>query len=105
MLIRDVITDRAPPEICENTITAMQGIAWFDQLTASRSQLLEEIEHIESFGNSASMVDLDRLKQLAADWPDSHSAHTIETTADYRISVLRAISASKFMRRASRCNY
>jgi asparagine synthase (glutamine-hydrolysing) len=106
-LLRKVLSDRAPREMLDNRFRGYQAADWHEWLDGARDELAEEIQAMEMFEPAAELIDVERLKELIENWPEPGSDRwmTYDGLIDYRICLLRAVSASRFMRQASRSNY
>jgi asparagine synthase (glutamine-hydrolysing) len=102
-LLREVLADRVPREVLDNPARGYQLSDWHELLDKARPQLIEEISRMEAFEPSAEIMDVTRLKALLDNWPERGSDEWIgyAATVDYRCCLLRAISASTFMRHAA----
>jgi asparagine synthase (glutamine-hydrolysing) len=106
-ILRKVLADRVPREVLENAVKGYQTADWHSLLRFEREQVRDEVRRIESFGPSAEIIDVERLKQLVDNWPEPESEIWGEysTAIDYRVCLLRAISAGSFMRESARSNH
>lgn len=106
-LLRKVLADRVPSVVLDNRKKGYQAADWYETLTRARAGIEDEIERIEMFEASEDLIDLPRLKQLLAEWPEAGLQKWGEegVAADYRHSLLRAVSAASFMRKAAGSNY
>lgn len=104
-LLRNVLSDRVPPEVLANRRRGYQGADWHEWL--DRDEIAAEVERIEMFEPTAELIDVERLKILIENWPEkrSESWDSFSTIVDYRCCLLRAISAASFMRQAARSNH
>jgi asparagine synthase (glutamine-hydrolysing) len=105
-LLRKVLADRVPREVLENTVRGYQGADWYSRLRFEQELVRDEVSRIEAFGPSAEIIDVERLKRLVDNWPEpgSETWAELSTAIDYRVCLLRAISAGSFMRETARSN-
>jgi asparagine synthase (glutamine-hydrolysing) len=106
-LVRKALADRVPAEVLESPLRGYQAADWHEWMDSAREQIDAEIDRIEIFEPSAEIIDVDRLRELMARWPDSGSDEWLsqEAVMEYRCCLLRGISAASFMRHAARSNY
>lgn len=106
-LLRKVLADRIPRDVLDNSHKGYQAADWHEGLNAARDEIAKEVDRIEMFEPSAELMDVEQLKRLLSDWPEPESeAWTgLAAIVDYRCRLLRAISASSFMREAAGSNY
>ncbi len=102
-LLKKVLADRVPREVLDNRSRGYQLSDWHELLDQARPEVIDEISRIESFAPAAEIIDIDRLKGLVENWPESGSEEWVGygATIDYRCCLLRAISAASFMRHAA----
>ena len=98
-LARRALADRLPPLIVGETRKGFQAADWHEGVTAALGAIRAEVLAISQSPQARRLLDMPRLNRLVAaappaDW-DSHAAQ-----ADYRLALLRAISAGHFVRRA-----
>jgi asparagine synthase (glutamine-hydrolysing) len=95
-LQRDVIADRVPPEIGENTKHGEQTPEWFERLTMRRETILANIERIAQSPLAARAIDVDGLRKAAQDWPaDAEAAGA--AGPKFRYGVARAVHLGNFI--------
>jgi asparagine synthase (glutamine-hydrolysing) len=102
-LVRRAFADRLPRVIVEETRKGYQAADWHEGLLAALPDAAAEADRIANVPAASSILDTDRLRQLLGetgktDW-NSWSAE-----ADYRLALLRGISAGHFLRKASGAN-
>ena len=103
-LIRHALAGRVPQEMLEARRKGHQGADWHEDLTSLRDRLRVEVENMEQRTETAELIDVERLQRLVEEWP-SEGWEREELKADYRMSLLRAVSVANFVRRASGANY
>jgi asparagine synthase (glutamine-hydrolysing) len=102
-MLREVLADRAPPEVLDNRMRGYQAADWHEWLNRAREDAAHEVSRIEEFEPSAEILDVERLKELVESWPEQDSSYWTEFDAvlNYRCCLLRSISAASFMRQAA----
>lgn len=103
-LIRSALKDRVAAEVLNPRARGFQSADWHEDLTRVRDRLREEVERIELLPQARELIDVERLRNLVANWP-SGGWDSMEVRADYRLSLLRAVSVANFIQRASGSNY
>ena len=71
---------------------------------AMRERLKAEVEAIELQPQTRELIDVERLQNLVDNWP-TDGWDREDVIADYRLSLLRAVSVANFVRRASGANF
>lgn len=71
---RRVIADRVPAALVENRRLGFQGADWHERLRGLRAGMADEIERLERCSTARAMLDLERMRQVLADWPQDCSA-------------------------------
>ena len=102
-LARLALAGRLPPTILDSPLTGYQGADWHEGLTADRASLAAELTRLEACRPAARMLDLPRLRRLVDDWPDGGWERQ-SVRESYRLTLLRAVSAGHFLRKASGSN-
>jgi asparagine synthase (glutamine-hydrolysing) len=102
-LARNALADRVPREVLNERRLGYQGADWHEGLTASRGEVLEELEQLTRCAPAGRSLDLERMQGLVRNWPQSRW-HSWEVKQAYRFALLRGISAGHFLRKASRSN-
>jgi len=103
-IIRDALVGRAPQEMLTARRKGQQGADWHEDMTRLRERLQAEVESIKDRTDTTELIDVERLQRLVADWP-ADGWDSEENYADYRLSLLRAVSVANFVRRATGANY
>lgn len=103
-LIRNALAGRAPPEMLKVGPRGYQAADWHEELTRVRERLKMEVENIALHPETQDLIDVERLQSLVDNWPSDGWGRE-EVIADYRLSLLRAVSVANFVRRASGANY
>jgi asparagine synthase (glutamine-hydrolysing) len=103
-LARRALADRLPKVVLANTQIGVQAADWHERLTVVRGDIAKEVERIAACPLAAKTLDLKRLRQMVSDWPTDGCWHLSEVTFAYRHTLLRAIAAGHFLRRATGTN-
>jgi asparagine synthase (glutamine-hydrolysing) len=77
-----------------------QAADWHEALTAARPEIAAELERLAACAPAAQTLDLERMKNLVENWPDSGWERD-EVIEPYRFALLRGISVGHFLRKAS----
>lgn len=99
-LARSALADRLPPEVLGEPRKGYQAADWHEGMTAELDTIRARIEEMAADPLTASIVDVDRLRGLAASWPDGGWS-TAAVLARYRNALLIGLSAGRFIRAAS----
>ena len=102
-LAKAAFADRLPRAVLTEGKTGYQAADWHDGLTAARSQVVAELDRLAACAPAARALHLDKMKNLAENWPTSHWDHP-DIVHSYRQALLDGISAGHFLRRASGAN-
>jgi asparagine synthase (glutamine-hydrolysing) len=102
-LIKHALAGRAPSEVLYSRQKGYQAADWHEPLATARDRLEDEVERIGMVHDTRRLIDVERLQRLLRQWPHEGWERP-EVVADYRLSMLRAISAANFVRRASGSN-
>lgn len=92
-----------PGAVLQERRKGYQAADWHEGLSAARGAVAEEIERLAPCSPAARALDLDRLRALAKNWPDSGWDRP-EVIQAYRLALLRGLSAGHFLRKASGSN-
>lgn len=102
-LARRAFADRVPAAVRNERRKGHQGADWHERLCAAKGQVSEEIARMEDCPAAARVLDIARLRGLAAAWPQT-GWHTSEVVMSYRVALLRGLSTAHFLRMASGSN-
>ncbi|HZK80691.1 MAG TPA: asparagine synthetase B family protein [Humisphaera sp.] len=94
---RRVLADRLPPEIINERRRGAQAINWFRSLNARKHEIALDIERLEGSPLASRMVDVARLKQLMAEWPEDEDA-AVSRSRDYNQVLGRGVHMGRFIR-------
>lgn len=97
------LADRLPRCVLEERRKGYQGADWHEGLVAARVSLTDEIERLVPCAPAARTLDLERLRRLAGNWPESGWERP-EVVRAYRLALLRGLSAGHFLRKAAGSN-
>lgn len=95
-LARDVLTDRLPAEIVNDTWMGLQNPGWFDRFTAQRGLFLSAIEEARAGHLASVLLDLPRLERLLRDWPEREPTNP-GAIRDYQHLLPRAVQMARFL--------
>jgi asparagine synthase (glutamine-hydrolysing) len=95
-LARLALADRLPVEVL-NGRRGYQHADWYEAL--SEDALRSELEVLGGSAQASSLLDLDRLRELVAQWP-TEGWETQPVVTTFRLGLLRALSAARFAERA-----
>ena len=99
-LAKRVLADRLPREVLYARHKGLQAVDWHEGLTDARPEVTAELERLTACAPAGQILDLDRLKKNAANWPTS-GWETSDVVFAYRLAMLRGISAGHFLRKVS----
>jgi len=103
VLARRALADRLPPEVMAERRKGFQAADWHEGLTAARAEVAVELERLTRCDPASGLLDVERLEKLVADWPEG-GWERAGVRSDYRLALLRGISAGHFIRKASGSN-
>ena len=102
-LARRALGDRLPKQVLEETRVGLQAADYHEDLTAARDDIVAELDRLEACPPVAAALDLRRLRQFTKNWP-SGGWEKGEVFVHYRHTLLKAIAAGHFLRRAMGSN-
>ncbi len=102
-LSRRAFADLLPASVVSERRRGMQAADWQLGLASAHSALGEEFAALERNPQAREIIDLDRLKQAHADWPNANPKADA-TIWLYRHAMLRALAAGHFLRKVGRTN-
>lgn len=94
-LARTAFRDLLPPEVRDNAVKTEQNPEWFHHLTLRRSELREQLEHIETSSLANRALDIPRLRGLLERWPASVEEANAAGPA-YRSTLVRGLHVGHF---------
>ena len=89
-----------PPLVLDERRRGLQGADWYERLDGARAEVSAEIDRLDHSAAAARAIDLPRLHWLVENWPQEGWDRDAVVT-DYRVALLRAVSAGHFLRRAA----
>jgi asparagine synthase (glutamine-hydrolysing) len=96
------LADRLPREVLTEPRRGYQGADWHEGLAAAAEELSADLAGLEELP-AASMLDLNRMRHLAANLP-AQGWERSRIIEDYRLTLLRGSAIGHFLRRASKTN-
>ncbi len=102
-LARRALADRVPAAVLAEPLRGYQGIDWHEGLIAGRAELTLELERLAACEPVANLLDIPGLQRLVQSWPVT-GWHKDKVMVAYRLKLLRAVSAGRFMRRTLGAN-
>ncbi|MET4698130.1 asparagine synthase (glutamine-hydrolyzing) [Constrictibacter sp. MBR-5] len=94
-LARRVLADRLPAAVLNETRRGIQCPEFMHRMTLQRDAIVEGVEALERSPLTARILDVARMKRLAADWP----AHPAEAGAgEYGAVLYRGLHVGQFLR-------
>ncbi len=103
-LARRAFADRLPQSVLRERRKGHQSADWHLGLHAARGQITTELNSLSNCVPAAKLIDLETLTEAMENFPVEGWAKA-ETIGQYRLSLLRGISAGHFLRKASRSNW
>jgi asparagine synthase (glutamine-hydrolysing) len=98
-LARRALADRLPSQVLNEPRRGHQGVDWHEGLTAARPQIDAELRRLEDCGPEAKLINLERLRDLAAKFPNS-GWESADVQIAYRVVLQRGLAAAHFIRSA-----
>lgn len=102
-LARRVFSDRLPAAVIGEQRRGLQSANWQLGVSNAHSAIGEELEALERNPQAREIIDLIRLREAHAAWPDADPMAD-ETATLYRHAMLRALAAGHFLRKVGRTN-
>jgi asparagine synthase (glutamine-hydrolysing) len=102
-LARRALSDRLPPSILDRKTRGYQAADWHERLSADRGGVNAELERMSRSPMAVRLLDMDRLRSLAAHWPAGQWERDA-TRDDYRSTLLRGLAVGRFVTRVARTN-
>jgi asparagine synthase (glutamine-hydrolysing) len=76
---------------------------WHEAITRARSDIVRELRQAADVGVSAGVLNIERGLELTDKWPTA-GWHREQQVVNYRLALLRGVSAAHFLRKASGSN-
>jgi asparagine synthase (glutamine-hydrolysing) len=102
-LARRALADRLPPLVLDQVAKGYQGIDWHEGLEAARREALALLARLPGVPPAARLLDLSRLRGLLERWPDG-GWNEGRVFTEYRLALLRGLSAGQFIQSTLRTN-
>lgn len=107
-LARRAFADRLPAVVLQEHRRGYQGADWHLGVTAARGAIAEELDSFTRCAAAGAVLDIERLRETLAAWPDyppdDPRWNTVATTNSHRAMLLRGVAAGHFLRRVARTN-
>lgn len=100
---RRALCDRIPQSVLNAPCKGYQAADWHEGLTAARADIEREVGRLAPCEPAARTLDVDRLRKLVEEWPQSGWEQQ-STISAYRLALLRGISAGHFLRKVAGTN-
>lgn len=94
-LARRTLADRLPPEVLNETRVGYQCPEFLHRITLQRDSMMENLESLERSPLASRVLDVARMKRIAADWPTDA---TTATFSDYGATLHRGLHIGRFIR-------
>lgn len=102
-LARRALADRLPNAVLAEQRRGLQAADWHETLTAARSRVAEEVDHLATCPAAVKALDLPRLRRLVKNWP-ADGWNRDDVAVPYRDVLLTGISVGHFLRRIQGSN-
>lgn len=102
-LARRAFADRLPPEVVRERLKGYQAADWHEGLAAGLEDLRMEVERFGEIEATTDALDTKRLAALAGQMPQGNW-HDDLVTGNYRLALMRGVSAGHFIRKAAGSN-
>ncbi|WP_168220434.1 asparagine synthetase B family protein [Azospirillum thermophilum] len=94
-LARRVLADRLPPEVLNEQRRGFQCPEFLHRLTLQRDAIVEGVEALDRSPLASRVLDVARMKRLAADWPTDAAATGF---GEYGAVLHRGLHVGRFLR-------
>jgi asparagine synthase (glutamine-hydrolysing) len=102
-IARTAFADRLPHAVAEEKRKGYQAADWHEGLTAARDEIAGEVGRIAASAPACSALDSRKMERLVRDWPTS-GWDKQANVQQYRLALMRGVSAGHFVRKASGSN-
>jgi asparagine synthase (glutamine-hydrolysing) len=102
-LARLALSDRLPASLLDRPTRGYQGADWHEGLSADSAQVVGDVERLARVPAAAALLDIERMRRLAADWP-AGGWEGDETLDAYRGALLRGLAVGRFITHTLRPN-
>lgn len=93
LLVRRAMRDKLPESVCWRQGRGEQGVGWFNQLSASKGELVKRVHAFADSPALARCLNLKMLSDMAQNWPRSSAS----STKEYRYIFLRNCVSGLFV--------
>jgi asparagine synthase (glutamine-hydrolysing) len=100
-LARVALADRVAPAVLDEPRKGYQGADWHEGLSRDRAGVARLLDAMAGDATASRLIDVERLRRLAADWP-SGGWDDPRTIGEYRIGLLKGLTAGHFVLAAGR---
>jgi asparagine synthase (glutamine-hydrolysing) len=100
-LARAALADRVAPAVLGERRKGYQAADWHEGLTRDRAGISRLLEALAADERASRLIDLERLRALARDWPE-RGWHDPRIMGAYRIGLLKGLTAGHFILAAGR---
>jgi asparagine synthase (glutamine-hydrolysing) len=104
-LIRRAMKGRLPHKVLANTKHGLTRADWFPRLTRERSRIMAEVKRLSQNSEVASIIDLERLKLILKDWPDSQPLDSVREEDPLLWALPQALGAAHFIENVTRATF
>lgn len=94
-LARRVLADRLPPEVVNETRRGFQCPEFLHRMTLQRDAIVEQVEAIGHSPLASRVLDVGRMRRLAADWPTDAATTPF---GEYGAVLYRGLHMGRFLR-------
>jgi asparagine synthase (glutamine-hydrolysing) len=95
--------DRLPAAVLSERRTGEQAADWYEGLATARGGLEAELRSMAAMEEAGEAIDAQRLDRLVSEWPESGWEGS-EQAQEYRLALLRGVSAAHFLRKSKGAN-
>jgi asparagine synthase (glutamine-hydrolysing) len=100
-LARAALADRVAPAVLAARRKGYQSADWYEGLSRDVAGVTRLVEAIAADATASGLIDVDRLRALVRDWPDS-GWEDPRTMGAYRIGLLKGLTTGHFILAAGR---
>lgn len=100
-LARAALADRVAPAVLDERRKGYQSADWHVGLSRDRAGIARLLDAMAADDTASRLIDVERLRRLVRDWP-AGGWEDLRTIADYRIGLLKGITAGHFILAAGR---
>ena len=98
---RAALADRVAPAVLDERRKGYQGADWHEGLTADVGGVARLLDAMAADSTASRLIDVERLRRLVRSWP-SGGWDDPRIIAEYRIGLLKALTAGHFILAAGR---